>query len=43
MGTILIAPALFYVEAANAACPTNFVDDGVGIPATLNGLQMSSM
>ena len=28
MRTILIALAFFYVEAANAACPTNFVDDG---------------
>ena len=28
MRTILIALAFFYVEAANAACPTNFGDDG---------------
>jgi hypothetical protein len=28
MRSALIALALFYVEVASAACPTNFVDDG---------------
>ena len=28
MGTILIAPALFYVEVASASCPTTLVDEG---------------